>query len=117
MSFVLVTPVLLVMIMASVYAALWSHAQHVVTAAAQEGLAAARVETGTQEAGEERANRFLDALAPSRLVGRSVSASRDAEQARVEVSAMVESLVPGVRLRVHATATAPVEAFRAERGG
>lgn len=117
MSFVLVTPVLLVMIMAAVYVALWSHAQHVVTAAAQEGLAAARVETGTQVAGEERANRFLDALAPSRLVERSVTATRDAEQARVEVSAMVESLVPGVRLRVHATATAPVEVFRADDGG
>ena len=117
LSFVLVTPVVLVMIMASVYAAMWSHAQHVVTAAAQEGLAAARVETGTQQAGEDRANFFLDALAPSRLVERSVSASRDTDQAQVEVSGMVESLVPGVRLRVHATATAPVEVFRADPGG
>lgn len=113
MTFVLVTPVVMVLIMTCVYLALWSHAQHVVTAAAQEGVAAARVETGTEQAGEDRANGFLDALAPARLVERSVTSSRDSEQAQVVVSAMVEGLVPGLRLRVQATATAPVEEFRA----
>jgi Flp pilus assembly protein TadG len=116
LSFVLVTPVVLVMIMACVYLAMWSNAQHVVTAAAQEGLSAARVENGTEQAGEDRANRFLDALAPARLVERSVSATRDTEEAQVQVSGMVESLVPGLRLRVHATATAPVEVFRPDPG-
>lgn len=104
---------MLVLILAAVYLALWSHAQHVVTAAAQEGLAAARVEQGTEAAGEDRANRFLDALAPSRMVERSVSAWRDGEEAGVEVRATVEGLVPGLRLGVRATATAPVEVFRA----
>lgn len=113
LSFVLVTPAVLVLIMAAVYMALWSHAQHVVTAAAQEGLAAARVEGGTQQAGVDRANLFLDALAPARLVDRSVTVSRDAVLAEVEVSGAVESLVPGVRFQVHATAVAEVEAFRA----
>jgi Flp pilus assembly protein TadG len=113
LSFVLVTPVVLTMIMAAVYLALWSHAQHVVTAAAQEGLAAARVETGSAEAGEARANRYLDALAPSRLVERSVQARRDVDEAEVQVSGMVESLVPGLRFGVRATARAAVEEFRA----
>ncbi len=112
-AFVLVTPVVLVMIMASVYLALWSDAQHVVTAAAQEGVAAARVEAGTEQAGEDRANGFLDALGPARLVERSVTSSRDSDQAQVVVSGRVQSLVPGLSLRVHATATAPVEKFRA----
>jgi Flp pilus assembly protein TadG len=113
LSFVLVTPVMLMLILASTYLALWSHAQHVVTAAAQEGVAAARVENGTEEAGEARAIHFLDALGPSRLMQRTVVVSRDADVAEVKVSGTVESLVPGLRLGVHATATAPVETFRA----
>jgi len=113
LSFVLVTPVVLMLILAAVYLALWSHAQHVVIAAAQEGLAAVRVEAGTEAAGEERASRFLDALAPARLVERAVVVSRDADEARVSVSGTVESLVPGLRLGVRATAAASVEVFRA----
>lgn len=101
------------MILAAVYLAIWSHAQHVVTAAAQEGLAAARVEAGTAEAGEARALRYLDALGPPRLVERSVQARREGGEAEVAVSGTVESLVPGLRFPVRATARAAVEEFRA----
>ena len=112
LNFVLVTPVVLTMIMLCVYLALWSDAQHVVTAAAQEGVAAARVESGTEQAGEDRATRFMDALAPARLVERSVTSTRGTDQAQVVVTGRVESLIPGVSLRVRATATAPIEQFR-----
>jgi Flp pilus assembly protein TadG len=114
LGFVLVTPAILVLILSAVYLGLWTHCRTVATAAAQEGLAAARVENGDPAAGEARANRYLDALAPSRFIEREVSSQRTAEEARVEVRGVVDDIFPGLRFSVRAVARAPVERFEGD---
>lgn len=114
LGFVLVTPAMLVMILGGVYLGLWLHCRTVATAAAQEGLAAVRVENGDPAAGEARANRYLDALAPTRFVDREVTSQRNAGEARVEVRGVVDDIVPGIRFTVRAVARAPVERFEGD---
>ena len=87
--------------------------QHVVTAAAQEGLVAAQVEGGSPAAGEDRATRFLTELAPPLLRDRSVSSQPVGGDARVVVAGTVAEVVPGLRLQVRAVAQGPREEFRA----
>ena len=116
LRFVLVTPAVLVLILSAVYLGLWTHCRTVATAAAQEGLAAARIENGDPAAGEARANRYLDVLAPARFIDREVSAQRSAEEARVEVRGVVDDIVPGIRFSVRAVARGPVERFEGDTG-
>jgi hypothetical protein len=73
-----------------------------------------RVETGDPAAGEARANRYLDALAPARFVDREVTSQRGADEARVEVRGVVADIVPGIRFSVRAVARGPLERFEAD---
>ena len=106
---VLVTPVLLLLITFVIQFALWYHASHVVSAAAQEGVRAARAYGGSIDAGRERAERFLAEIGPKIVVGPEVIVTRDAERARVEIHGHAPSLVPGLHLSVAATADSPTE--------
>lgn len=111
---VIAVPVLLFMIMTIIQFGLWYHASHVAQAAAQEGVRAARVDTGTAEAGQARAVSFVVEAAPTLLVDVTVQADRTATTAHVQVNATVRSIIPGLSLPVHATADSPVESFRAD---
>jgi len=113
LQLVLVTPAVLVMILTVVHVGLWFDCQHVVTAAAEEGLAAARTEGGTPDAGSQRANQFLDSLAPRLLTDRRVSSTSDGDTAQVSVDGAVADVVPGLHLNVHARAHGSLETFRA----
>lgn len=106
---VLVTPVLLLLIAFVIQFALWYHASHVASAAAQEGVRAARAYGGTAQAGKERAERFLAETGPTIVVTPDVSVTRDSQHARVEVHGHAPSVVPGVRLPVDAVADSPTE--------
>ena len=110
---VLVTPAMLLLLMLIVQVGLWFHASHVATAAAQEGARAARLENGTEAAGQQEAEAFLDALGREIIVDRGVTASRSADTARVEVKGYAVSVVPGLRLPIDASSEGPVERFRA----
>lgn len=113
MPLVLVTPAMLVLILGGVQIGLRMHLQNVVTAAAQEGLVAARVEGGSAAAAEARANQFLTELAPPLLRDRQVSSQLVGDNARVVVSGTVAEVIPGLRMRVRAVTQAPIEEFRA----
>ena len=106
---VLVTPVLLLLITFVIQFALWYHALHVVSAAAQEGVRATRAFGGSVEAGRERAERFLAETGPMVVIGPDVTVTRDLERARVEIHAHAPSLVPGLHLPIAATADSPRE--------
>src|SRR3989440_600300 len=80
---VLVMPLLLLLITLIVQFALWYHAAHIATAAAQDGARAARIEGGTAADGQARAQQVLEQLGV--LTGSSVTVTRDANVARVEV--------------------------------
>lgn len=108
---VIATPLLLLMMLAIVQFALWSHATHIAQAAASQGLAAARVQHGTAAAGTASAQRLLDQLAQGPLTDASVSADRTATAASVRVSGTATSVVPFLTLPVRAEAAGPVERF------
>ncbi len=109
---VLVTPVLLLLIMAIVQFGLWYHGSHVALAAAQEGARAARLEGGSHQAGTARARSFLAGLGRE-VVGRpQVEAERDRARARVEVRGSAVAVVPGLHLPIRAVSEGPVERFR-----
>lgn len=108
---VIATPLLLLILLAIVQFALWSHATHIAQAAASQGLAVARAQNGTAAAGTASAQQLLDQLAQGPLTGTSVASERSAESASVRVSGTATSVVPFLSLPVHAEAAGPVERF------
>ena len=112
---VLITPALLLLLMLIVQFALWFHASHVASAAAQEGARAARLEGGTEAAGVAKANALLDSLGQKIITERRVRprGSAAADTAGVEVTGYSVPVVPGLRLPVRAVSEGPVERFRA----
>ena len=112
---VLVVPVLLFLIMVVVQAGLWFHGKQVVTAAAQEGVQAGRLDGANAATGEEQARRFVQRISPSIARTATVHASRDAERTSVVVTGTVQPVLPGVSLTVVGHAEAPTERFREDR--
>ena len=112
-------PVVLLMFFGAVQAALFFHARSVAMAAAQEGVAAARVEGGTAGDGAARAREFVaDVGGDSVLGGLAVSPSRTAQTAAVTVSGRTVSVLPGVSgMVVSQTAAGPVERFTTVQDG
>lgn len=109
---VLLMPVVLLLVMLIVQFGLWLHAQHVATAAAQEGLVAAQAESGTSGGGHSRAEAFLAQAGGLREA--QVDVIRETERARVEVVGVTPAVVPGLTLEVSVVAEGPVERFVAE---
>jgi Flp pilus assembly protein TadG len=114
---VIATPLLLLMLLAIVQFALWSHATHIAQAAASQGLAIARAQDGTAAAGAAGAQQMLDQLARGPLTGASVNADRSATAASVWISGTATSGVPFLHLPVHAEAVGPVERFVPDLAG
>jgi len=112
---VLAVPVLLFLILVVIQAGLWFHGSQLVEAAAQEGMQAGRVETGTAAAAESRARQFVSSMSPSIAATVDVHASKSAESTRVVVSGRVQQVVPGLRLTVTGVAEGPTERFREDR--
>ncbi|MFD7655376.1 TadE/TadG family type IV pilus assembly protein [Actinosynnema sp. NPDC059797] len=111
------TPLLLLMLLAIVQFALWSHATHIAQAAASQGLAAARAQNGTSASGTASARQLLDQLAEGPLRGTVVSADRGAATASVRISGTATPVVPWLHLPVHAEAVGPVERFVPDLAG
>ncbi len=109
---VLAVPVLMLLVFLVIQFALWYHADNVAEAAAQEGVRAARALDGSADAGRGRAEAFIASSAPTMITEVSVLAERNRETARVEVTGTLRSIVPGLRLAVHAEAESPTERFR-----
>jgi Flp pilus assembly protein TadG len=108
---VLVFPALLLAVMLIVQFALYFHAQSVAEAAAQDAVTQARHTNGTETDARAAGYATLDRLGPRLLTRRDVTVERGTETARATVSATVASLVPGLHLRIAATAAGPVERF------
>jgi Flp pilus assembly protein TadG len=108
---VIATPLLLLILLAIVQFTLWSHATHIAQAAASQGLAAARVQSGTTAAGIASAQQMLDQLAHGPLSGASVNADRTITSASIRISGTATSVIPFLSLPVHAEASGPVERF------
>lgn len=114
---VVVVPLLIVLLFAIVEFALWSQATQIAQAAAAQGVAAARVQDGTAAAGNTTAQRVVDELGRGPLTEVRIDAQRTTQSASVQVSGVVLSVIPMLRLPVHAEATGPVERFLADGNG
>jgi hypothetical protein len=110
----LAAPLLMLILLTITQFALWSHATHIAQTAAAEGLSATRVHTGTTSGGESRARDTLNQRGDGPLRDANIHAIRGDETARVEVTGVAASVVPFLRLRVHAEAAGPVERFLPE---
>jgi Flp pilus assembly protein TadG len=108
---VLAVPLIMLLLLAIVQFVLWSHATHIAQAAASQGLAAARAESGSAAAGETDAQQLIDELAAGPLVGVNVIVTRDIASASVQISGTASPVLPFLRLPVHAEAAGPVERF------
>lgn len=108
---VIAAPLLMLILLTIVQFALWSHATHMAQAAATEGLAAIRLDTGTAADGEASALSTIERLGDGPIHEVAVHASRNQEQARVQVTGVAATVIPFLRLPVHAEAAGPVERF------
>ena len=117
LELVVVFPAFLVVLLLTVQAAMFAHARNVATAAAQEGLRAARLAAGSADAGRTAAAGFLAAAGDRVLTTPVVTADRTAGVASVTVAGRALSVLPGLSLPVRAAATGPVERFTPDVGG
>ena len=106
---VIAVPVLLLLIFSIIQFTLVWHAEQVAQDAASQALAAARIQGGSQAAGQAQAEKILDQVAGGSLPTRSVAVQRGPAQVDVEVEGTAESILPFITLHVHAEAAGPVE--------
>lgn len=113
LEIVVLFPVVLLLLFTVIQGALWYHARNVASAAASEGLRAGRVETGSADAGRQRAADFLaDSGGTDVLTAATVDAAHDGTRVRVRVTGRSIGLLPGVPgPGVDQSATGPVERF------
>jgi Flp pilus assembly protein TadG len=108
---VIATPLLLLMVLAIVQFALWSHATHIAQTAASQGLAAARVQNATAAQGTTGAQHVLDQLGCGPLTNTRIDTRRGADAASIRLSGEASTVIPFLHLPVHAEAAGPVERF------
>jgi Flp pilus assembly protein TadG len=113
---VIATPLLLLLILGIVQFALWEHAVHVAQATAQQGLAAGRIQGGTDQAATAEANTVLAQLGSGVLVNPDVTATRGPVTTTVEVTGHAEGILPFLSLPVRSIATGPTERFTTDGG-
>lgn len=116
---VILYPVVLLLIFATVQAGLFYYGRATALAAAQQGLQAARVETGSTTTGLGAAQEFLgEAGSGGGLLDNvTITPTRTAATTTVTVSATIPSLVPGATFAVSQTATGTVERVTTRTGG
>jgi len=108
---VIAVPVLMLMILFIVQAAVWMHATHVAQAAATRALDAGAAYGGSAAQGQSAGNQTLAALGSGVLKDPQVTVTRTATDVRVDITGTAATVVPGIRWRVHATAAGPAERF------
>ena len=106
---VIATPLLLLLIMGVIQFALWQHAEHIASAAAQQGVAVGRLQGETATAGQSEAQSVLNQLGSTVLVGSNITAMRTNVTTTVTVTGHAESIVGLFSLPVKAVATGPTE--------
>ena len=107
---VIATPLLLLLILGVIQFALWQHAAHVARSAAQQGVAAGRVEGASEATGQSEADSVLAQLGV--LSDPHVATRRTADETTVTVTGDAPSVLPFLHLPVRAVATGPTERFR-----
>ncbi|WP_345731480.1 TadE/TadG family type IV pilus assembly protein [Cryptosporangium minutisporangium] len=105
----LATPLLLLLLMLVVQAALGWHAVHVADATVTRAADAARLSGATDTDGQTAADALTQQLGSGLLTDVQVTVSRTDGQVTVELTASTPTVVPGLTWTVHRHATAPIE--------
>lgn len=107
----IVFPIVLLVTICVVQAAMWFFARNIALTAAREGVAAARVYRSPEGAGAARARETLGRIAGDSLTATTVSTSgSSATEVRVTVTGQAPSMIPGIAgLSVSQSAGAPRE--------
>ncbi|GAA1370222.1 TadE/TadG family type IV pilus assembly protein [Catellatospora chokoriensis] len=105
-------PVLLLLILTAVQMAIWAHADNAATAAANRGVQAARAYQATTDLATAETNIVLAAVGGEVLNDTQVTVTRTTTAATVRITGHAQSLLPGLRLPVDVTVTAPLETVR-----
>jgi Flp pilus assembly protein TadG len=109
-EFILVMPVLMLIFLLLVQWAVQLHSDRIVHAAAREAAVEAAAWEGGATAGRQTADSYLDDVG-SDLSNTSVDVHVGLTDATVTVSGDVLTLLPGLHIRVSATAKVPKERF------
>ncbi|KLL10596.1 pilus assembly protein TadE [Protofrankia sp. BMG5.30] len=109
-----VLPVLFSIVLLLAQVTIWAHATHIAQATAARALAAVRADGGSVTAGQEQADATLTQLGRATLTDPQITVTRDAARATVRIQGSAASVVPGLHLRVDATAAGPLEQRRPE---
>lgn len=103
-------PVILLLIMTAIQAALWFYARSVALGAAEEGVREGRIQPSSVQRAHDAASVFLDQTAQDLLSDADVAAAGSATTIEVTVSGTSPSLLPGLPgWSVTQTAAGPVE--------
>jgi Flp pilus assembly protein TadG len=103
-------PVVLLLVMTLIQAALWFHARSVALGAAQEGAREGRVQPASTARAQSAAEDFLEQTAQDLLTGRDVAVAGSPTTIQVTVSGTSLSLFPGLPgWSVTQSAVGPVE--------
>ncbi|PZR80191.1 MAG: pilus assembly protein TadE [Candidatus Aeolococcus gillhamiae] len=113
---VIAMPVLMLLITASVQFAVYEHAVNVAVDAAQRGLQGARIQGGSDTAGQMAALSDAAQLGGGILVSPTVTVTRIGNSIRVQVQGNAEAVMPGITLQVVGVAAGPVEQFSSASG-
>ena len=109
---VVVLPTFMLAVLLAVQVGMVVYAAQTAEAAAQEAVEAARGEPDHDSTGVARASTVLDATGA--VTNPQIRVSRATGTVTVRVSGVAPQVVPGLGLRVAASATGPVERFLAE---
>ncbi|MEO3852609.1 TadE/TadG family type IV pilus assembly protein [Streptomyces sp. B8F3] len=109
---VIILPVLMLVVLVLAQVAMWAYATHIAQATATDALAATRVQGGSTPQGQEAARHVLDQLGPGPLRDVTIDVTRGDQEAVVRIEGSTVSVVPLLKLPVHAEAAGPVEELR-----
>ena len=116
-ALILILPVVLLTVMVVVQFALAYHARQVLTAAAQDAAFAATASGASPDTATNTAQHVVDSAGSGLVHDVMIQVSGDTDEIRVELTATVSSVVPGLELTVSGSSAAPTERFRPEHEG
>jgi Flp pilus assembly protein TadG len=104
-------PLVFVVIFTIINVGFWYHAQNTARSIANSVVQVARIDGGSEAAGQAEASARLAQISEDVIEEPSVSITRGTDQASVTVTGRVRSLIPGLTFPVRQTATGPTERF------
>jgi Flp pilus assembly protein TadG len=117
LSYLIIVPVFMLLVMVIVQAAMWYLASEAALAAARQGADAARLPGAAAGAGPQAAIRFAHSSASGYLLDPAATANGSTPTTvQVTVCGHVPTFVPGLKVTVSQAVQAPVEQFAVPAG-